>query len=46
MKELGMKYTYIEVAGGTHGSVVAPNLSKIFDFFKKHPRQTAAPRRP
>ncbi|HEX4998766.1 MAG TPA: alpha/beta hydrolase-fold protein [Terriglobia bacterium] len=39
MKDLEMTYQYIEVAGGDHISVVAPNLPKIFDFFDKHPRQ-------
>jgi dienelactone hydrolase len=36
MKKLGMQYQYIEVPGGTHGGVVAPNLRAMFDFFDKH----------
>ena len=36
MKELGMTYEYIEVEGGDHGSVVSPNIPKMFDFFDKH----------
>lgn len=38
MKKLEMKYEYIEVEGGTHGSVVAENVPKIFEFFDKHKR--------
>lgn len=38
MKKLGMTYEYIEVADGTHGSVVAENMPKIFEFFSKHKR--------
>src|SRR5947207_1302731 len=36
MKELGMTHEYVEVAGGDHGSVVAPNLPNMFDFFNRH----------
>ena len=35
-KELGIAVTYIEVPGGTHGGVVAPNLAGMFDFFDAH----------
>ena len=38
MKELGMRYEYLEVAGGDHFGVImgAPeNMRKIFDFFDK-----------
>jgi poly(3-hydroxybutyrate) depolymerase/DNA-binding beta-propeller fold protein YncE len=45
MKKLGMTHEYIEVAGGTHGSVVAENTPKIFEFFDKHKR-TAKPAMP
>ena len=38
MKKLEMSYDYIEVEGGDHGSVVAQNVPKIFDFFDKHKR--------
>jgi poly(3-hydroxybutyrate) depolymerase/DNA-binding beta-propeller fold protein YncE len=38
MKKLGMTHEYIEVAGGTHGSVVAANMPKIFAFFDQHKR--------
>jgi poly(3-hydroxybutyrate) depolymerase len=36
MKELGIEHKYIEVPGGSHGGVVAPNLSAIFEFFNTH----------
>jgi dienelactone hydrolase len=36
MKELGIEHKYIEVPGGTHGGVVAPNLPAVFDFFDAH----------
>ena len=39
MKKLDMTYEYIEVEGGDHTSVVAPNVPKIFDFFDKHKRK-------
>jgi poly(3-hydroxybutyrate) depolymerase len=39
LKKLGLFYEYIEVPGGGHGDVVAPNLPKIIEFFDKHPRQ-------
>jgi poly(3-hydroxybutyrate) depolymerase len=33
MRELGVDVKYIEVPGGTHGGVVAPNLGNVLDFF-------------
>jgi hypothetical protein len=36
MKSLGMKYTYIEVPGGDHMTVICrspENMRKVFDFF-------------
>ena len=36
LKELGTEVKYIEVPGGSHGGVVAPNLANIFDFFDSH----------
>jgi len=41
LKKLGVEHEYIEVKGGTHGSVVAPNLPRIVEFFLRHRR--AAP---
>lgn len=43
MKKLEMTHEYIEVAGGDHGSVVAENVPKIFDFFDKHTRKEKKP---
>jgi predicted esterase len=39
-KELGIDVTYIEVPGGTHGGIVAPNLAGMFDFFDAHRKST------
>jgi len=36
LKEMGTEHKYIEVPGGSHGGVVAPNLAAIFDFFDAH----------
>jgi poly(3-hydroxybutyrate) depolymerase len=41
MKELGIEHKYIEVPGGSHGGVVAPNFAAIFEFFDAHKK--AAP---
>jgi predicted peptidase len=35
-KALGIDVTYIEVPGGSHRSVIGPNLDAIFDFFTAH----------
>jgi len=40
MKRLGVDVEYIEVPGGKHGDVAAPNFPAIFDFFDAH-RKTA-----
>jgi len=40
MKRLGVDIEYIEVPGGKHGDVAAPNFPVIFDFFDAH-RKTA-----
>jgi poly(3-hydroxybutyrate) depolymerase len=39
MKELGIEHKYIEVPGGSHGGVVAPNLPAVFDFFDAHKKK-------
>jgi poly(3-hydroxybutyrate) depolymerase len=36
MKELAMEVKYIEVPGGGHSDVVAPNIPAIVDFFDTH----------
>ena len=36
LKRLGAEPQYVEVPGGTHGNVVAPNLPAMFDFFDRH----------
>lgn len=36
LRELGTTHTYIEVPGGGHSDVVAPNLEGMFDFFDAH----------
>jgi predicted peptidase len=38
MKSLGMDYTYVEVPGGNHGSVVAPNFAAMIEFFNARKR--------
>jgi poly(3-hydroxybutyrate) depolymerase len=36
MKELGIEVQYLEVPGGTHSDVVAPNFAAMFEFFDAH----------
>jgi poly(3-hydroxybutyrate) depolymerase len=46
MKELGMTVHYVEVPGGSHSGVVAPNLAAMFEFFdanRKAARTTSQP---
>jgi predicted esterase len=38
-KKLGTEIKYIEVPGGDHGSVVAPNFPAVFDWFDSHKRK-------
>jgi len=42
LKELGVEHKYIEVPGGLHSDVVAPNVAAIVDFFDAH-RKVAKP---
>ena len=42
MKELGMVYEYLEIAGGDHVTVAWDNLPAIFDFFNGHMRRSPA----
>ena len=42
MKDLGMDYQYIEIAGGDHIFSIASNpgmIAKVFDFFDAHPKK-------
>ncbi|MBI3491292.1 MAG: alpha/beta fold hydrolase [Acidobacteria bacterium] len=36
MEELGIEFKYIEVPGGLHSDVVAPNLAAVVEFFDAH----------
>ena len=36
MKELKMKYEFVEQPGGTHGPVIESGLKPIYEFFAKH----------
>src|SRR3954470_169613 len=40
LKELGVEHKYIEVPGGLHSDVVAPNIAAIIDFFDSHRKIT------
>jgi poly(3-hydroxybutyrate) depolymerase len=42
LKELGAEVKYIEVPGGSHSGVVAPNLAAVVEFFDTH-RKAARP---
>ena len=41
LKELGAEVLYVEVPGGDHGNVVAPNFPAMFNFFDAHPKAAA-----
>ena len=46
LKALGVEHKYIEVPGGLHSDVVAPNLPAVIEFFdahKKAPKTTSQP---
>ena len=45
-KELGIEVKYIEVPGGSHSDVVAPNLAGMFEFFNAHKKGTRATSQP
>jgi predicted peptidase len=36
LQAAGGEVTYVEIAGGTHGSMVAPSTVRIMEFFSKH----------
>jgi acetyl esterase/lipase len=42
MKALGVEVKYIEVPGGNHGNVVAPNIGAVLDFFDAHKKTARA----
>jgi predicted esterase len=42
LKELGTDYKYIEVPGGLHSDVVAPNVAAIVEFFNTHRKSVKA----
>ena len=42
MRQLGVEHTYVEVPGGTHSDVVAPNIAGAVAFFDTHKKTTAA----
>jgi len=41
MKDLGTEVKYIEVPGGSHSGVVAPNLAAVVEFFDAHKKSAA-----
>jgi hypothetical protein len=36
LKAAGGDVTYLEIAGGDHGSMVAPSTAQILEFFARH----------
>jgi predicted peptidase len=36
LKAAGGEVAYVEIAGGTHGSMVAPSTAQILEFFSRH----------
>ena len=38
MKEMGMKYEYVEVPGGDHGTAISGGMPNVFKFFADHPK--------
>jgi len=42
LKEIGTEVKYIEVPGGSHSGVVAPNPAAVIEFFDAH-RKTVRP---
>jgi poly(3-hydroxybutyrate) depolymerase len=42
MAQLGVEHTYVEVPGGTHSDVVAPNIAGAVAFFDTHKKTTAS----
>jgi poly(3-hydroxybutyrate) depolymerase len=46
LKELGVEHKYIEVPGGLHSDVVAPNIAAIVEFFDAHRKATKSTSQP
>jgi poly(3-hydroxybutyrate) depolymerase len=46
LKELGVEHKYIEVPGGLHSDVVAPNLPAVIDFFDAHKKAAKSTSQP
>jgi poly(3-hydroxybutyrate) depolymerase len=44
MKELGMTYEYVEVEGGDHINILAPNVPKMFEYFAKYKKGDVKPK--
>ncbi|MEO8315714.1 MAG: alpha/beta hydrolase-fold protein [Pseudomonadota bacterium] len=36
LKAAGADVAYVEIAGGSHGSMIAPSTAQIFEFFSRH----------
>jgi poly(3-hydroxybutyrate) depolymerase len=43
MQKLGVEVKYIEVPGGNHINIAAPNFPAIFDFFDAHRKKAGGP---
>jgi poly(3-hydroxybutyrate) depolymerase len=43
LKTLGTEFKYIEVPGGLHSDVVAPNIAAVIDFFDAHKKAVKHP---
>ncbi len=46
LKELGVEHSYVEVPGGLHSDVVAPNLAGAIEFFNAHKKSVKATSQP
>jgi poly(3-hydroxybutyrate) depolymerase len=46
LKALGVEYKYIEVPGGLHSDVVAPNLPAVIEFFDAHKKAAKSTSQP
>jgi poly(3-hydroxybutyrate) depolymerase len=46
LKALGVEHKYIEVPGGLHSDVVAPNIPAVIDFFDAHKKSVKSTSQP